>query len=514
MPSLLTWDVNTEFESAGEGQPVIFIHGSTLDLRVWSPQWKVFSRVVRTIRYDMRGHGRSSSPKTGYPPDGYVMQLRTLLDGLRVSSSVLVAHSFGAAVAIDFALNFPSRVSALVLSNPEIWGAPIPAGSFYEGLSRPSFDPGPIVSPRAKREALEKWLSSGLFEATRKNEKAFRAIESVVYTHGCAPWQEDRRHKYPDDFSRLGEISAPTLVLYGEEEDPYFRECAAAAGEKIPGARLVGLAGSGHVAGLEKPEEFNRTVLDFLHDERFAEKLPPGAEKPPKHRKKKRAADRPGDVIEEEGDDWSLIPIEPPPEPAPAPRPTPTPERSEARPGGDRAPREGERRDGRRRETRGRGGPSEGQRQGGRGGESRRRDGRSDEQRRGGRGGESRRRDGGGRKEGDHRRPEGEGRKREDAGKRSGGGRDDRGRDRSRKDDRRPDSRRPDDRRPDDRRPDDRQPDDRQPDRSKKRRRPQRSGSPARPERTERRPEKKQEPEKKGWRRFFPFGRKKKEEEE
>jgi len=285
---MLTWDTNTNYETLGDGMPLVFVHGATLDARLWTLQWKVFSRAARVIRYDLRGHGRSSSPKTPYGADAYTMQLRTLLDGLRIVRPVLIGHSIGAATALHFALRFPTRVSALVLANPEIWGAPIPDGSIYQGMSAPRYEPGPVEEPVEMRNALHKWLDSDLFAATRDNEKAFRSLESLVLGHGCAPWRADDPPPFPDDYGRLSEVEVPTLILYGEREDPYFQDAARAAGERIRGVRIVSLPGVGHVANLEAPVEFNRKVLDFLAEHDLARSLPPGAKIPPKPRRRRR----------------------------------------------------------------------------------------------------------------------------------------------------------------------------------------------------------------------------------
>jgi pimeloyl-ACP methyl ester carboxylesterase len=290
MPSLLTWDMETRYESAGEGQPLVLIHGFTLDHRVWTPQARVFARVGRAVRYDLRGHGESSAPKTGYTIDGLTMQLRTFLDGLRISRPVLVGHSYGAALAIHFALLHRTRVAALILANPEIWGAPIPEDSFYKGKTAAAFDPGPLDDPKVGKKALQAWLQSEIFATTRKSEAAFRAIETIVLAHGCAPWaqMQERAPVYPDDFSHLSALDLPVLVLSGANDDSYFRGAARAIGEHVRAARVVEIPDCGHVVSAEKPIEFNRQALEFLHASGLIGPLSPGIEVPPRPHHKKR----------------------------------------------------------------------------------------------------------------------------------------------------------------------------------------------------------------------------------
>jgi hypothetical protein len=200
---------------------------------------------------------------------------------------------------VHFALTYKTRVPALVIANPRIWGAPIPEDSFFHGKKYPIAEPGARDDPRLCKESLRRFLDGDLFATTRKNERAFRMLESVVLHHSCAPFQEERTSKVPDDFARLEEIRAPTLILSGELDDPFFRQCAEAAAARIPGARLDVLPGVGHVSNLEAAPEFNRKVLDFLASHGLMEAAPPGAEQPPKQRPKRKSRERrPGEEVQ------------------------------------------------------------------------------------------------------------------------------------------------------------------------------------------------------------------------
>lgn len=526
MPSLLTWDTNTEYETAGAGAPVVLIHGATLDKRVWSPQWRVLGRSARVVRYDLRGHGRSSYPKAGYTAENYVMQLRTLLDGLRISRAVLVGHSQGAAIAMHFARRFPARVAALVLVSPEIWGAPVPEGSAYAPRKEARFDPGFVDDPRTVKTALRSWLQFGIFDGTRKNDLAWRTLETIALSHNGAPWGIDARATdMPDDFTFLEEVGAPVLVLAGDGEDPYFQQTARAAADRIPGARFSKIEGSGHVPMIEKPAEVNRAVLDFLASLGLAASLPPGAEEPPKPRKRRK---REGEEVEPpetwlEEDEFDYAP-EPPPPPPPVeatvredrpPRREDRGERGDRGRGDDRRRDRGPSRD-RRDQGESRGGPG-----GGRGDRSR-----SEGESRGGR--DDRSRNEGGRPKRDHEGPGGRGGDegggpRPERKERGDGEARDRGRDRGRGRGR--DSRKDGEPREERRqgnggrgergRPgpdaDRSEKSDRPPRRQRRSRSREDRPVDTRPTPPPMKPEKK--PEKKGWRNWFGFGKKKKDDE-
>ena len=435
MAYTLSWDVETHYEEGGQGNPLFLIHPTTVDLRFWTPQAKVFSRFARTIAYDRRGHGRSSLPSQGYTAENEILQLRTLLDVLRITRPTLVGLCSGAAVAVHFALTHKTRVPALVLANPKIWGAPIPEGSFFHGKKYPVAEPGALDDPRLCKEALRRFLDGDLFAATRKNEKAFHMLESVVLSHSCAPFQEEHMSEPPDDFARLEEIQAPTLILSGELDDPLFRQCAEAAAARIPGARLEILPGVGHVSSLEAAPEFNRKVLDFLASLGLMEAAPPGAEQPPKQRPKRKSRERerrPGGEGYRPREDAARQPRREEPR-REEPR-REEPRREEARPRGrdergrgerrreDRRPRGGDERE---RGERGRDGRGRGERSDQRRGGERPRDG--EERKRGDRGRRRRRPDRAERQDRQERE------ERPARQERAGGGR---GRDRSREDQR------------------------------------------------------------------------------
>jgi len=104
------------WESAAEGPAVVFLHPGLWDDRVWDEQFGVFSRTYRVLRFDFRGYGRSSRPEPGRPYS-HVDDLAAVMDAASVERAALVGCSMGGSTAIDFALEYPSRVSALVLAS-------------------------------------------------------------------------------------------------------------------------------------------------------------------------------------------------------------------------------------------------------------------------------------------------------------------------------------------------------------------------------------------------------------
>ena len=111
----LSGTVRLRFRDEGEGMPVVFIHGWSVDLDVWEPQSAALAHSMRVIRLDRRGFGLSGGTPSLEADCG---DLRELLDRLQLRQAVLVGASQGARVALAFALRFPERVTGIVLDGP------------------------------------------------------------------------------------------------------------------------------------------------------------------------------------------------------------------------------------------------------------------------------------------------------------------------------------------------------------------------------------------------------------
>src|SRR2546428_3176283 len=111
------------YETAGSGEPIIFVHGFTLDMRMWDDQFPVFAQRYRVIRYDARGFGKSSASTS---PFSIRADLKGVLDHLGVKQAHVVGLSMGGRYATDFTLEFPGMVKSLTLIDSGIAGASLP----------------------------------------------------------------------------------------------------------------------------------------------------------------------------------------------------------------------------------------------------------------------------------------------------------------------------------------------------------------------------------------------------
>jgi 3-oxoadipate enol-lactonase len=246
------------YEVAGAGEPLVLIHGFSLDRRVWEPQWEAFSRHHRVIRYDLRGFGRSALPDgTAYP---HHEDLKALLDHMGIASAGLLGHSTGGSVALDFAVSHPDATRALVLFGSIAGGYAFSAefGAALQAIFAAAREKGVDA-------AREMWIGLLAFQP-REDAGAESQLRRIVGDYSGWHWlnPDPVLPLEPPALERLDAIRCPTLTILGEREVPDCHQIAALVNQAVPRAEHVVLPGLGHMANLEAPGEFNRAVLDFL----------------------------------------------------------------------------------------------------------------------------------------------------------------------------------------------------------------------------------------------------------
>ncbi|HTD72984.1 MAG TPA: alpha/beta fold hydrolase [Steroidobacteraceae bacterium] len=247
-----------QYEVAGNGDPVVFLHGFGLDAAMWDPQWSTFSAGHRAIRYDLRGYGASSAPAGPY---SHVDDFLALTEFLRARPAHLVGLSMGGRYALRVAVQNPEAVRSLTLADTALDGhawTPEWLQSWQE------------ISQAARRDDLfgarRLWLKHALFEPAGRQPAVAAALETMVARYSGWHWRE----KDPDGAPApptaevLARISVPTLMIVGELDLPDFRNIARRIAAGMPHVTLRTLPNAGHMANLEAPGEFNDLVLEHL----------------------------------------------------------------------------------------------------------------------------------------------------------------------------------------------------------------------------------------------------------
>lgn len=250
------------YEVMGEGYTVVLIHAGKLDGRMWDGQFRKFAKHYKVVRYDVRGYGKSEIPQRPYSD---VEDLYSLLRFLNVDKACLVGLSVGGKIAIDFTLEHPKMANALIPVSSDLGGW---KGDWSDEIMQKYQKIIEAARDESESKAVEMWLEFPLFAPAMENATIGPRIRKIVQenSHVFLANPLLRREIKPPAVQRLSEIRVPTLIIRGEREISGFIDVADTLEKNIAGAKKVVIPGAGHLVNLEKPEEFNRVVLDFLSE--------------------------------------------------------------------------------------------------------------------------------------------------------------------------------------------------------------------------------------------------------
>jgi pimeloyl-ACP methyl ester carboxylesterase len=253
------------YEIHGDGPPLVLVMGIGYDSSLWTlQQVPVLSTRFRVILLDNRDAGRSSRADHPYRVADMADDVAGLLDALDIRRAHLLGLSMGSMIGIEFALRHPDRLDRLVLAGPG--GAP--ARSAVDPISIWNWvkanDPGGEVFGGQQLT----WLFSAGF---LRDQQAVQETIALLASNPnpVQPEAYDRQaqaYLHFDALDRLDGITARTLVIVGEQDLLTPPWVAREVADGIPGARFDTITGDGssHVVPLERPDEFNRLVMNFL----------------------------------------------------------------------------------------------------------------------------------------------------------------------------------------------------------------------------------------------------------
>jgi len=246
------------WDEQGSGEPLLLIMGLSYPSYMWHRTRPLLAESYRTIAFDNRGIGQSDVPAGVYPIAVMASDAVAVLDAAGVERAHVIGTSMGGMIAQEFALQYPKRVRSLIL-----------------GCTSPG---GPHAAP-TEPAALQALTRRGL-----SPEEAKEAIIPFIY-HANTPREridEDmaiRMKWYPtlqgytgqlggifgwEAYSRIAQITAPTLVIHGEADGLIPVQNAHLIAERIPGAKLVLIPDASHIFETDQAGEANRAILEFL----------------------------------------------------------------------------------------------------------------------------------------------------------------------------------------------------------------------------------------------------------
>ena len=239
-----------------ERAPVLMLSNSLgTDLHMWDEQVAPIAKHFRLVRYDRRGHGKSSVPKGRYTMERLGRDALAVLDALSIPKMNWCGLSMGGMVGMWLGANAGGRVDKLILSNTSSY---FPDKTMWEGRIKLVRDKGleAIVDGN-----MERWFTSGFRDrapdAMARMKKMFVATKVEGYV-GCGEAVRDMDHR-----PLLSKIFAPTLVIAGKHDPATTLEAGEFIKQHIPGAKIAVLEAA-HIANIEQPRAYADTVLGFL----------------------------------------------------------------------------------------------------------------------------------------------------------------------------------------------------------------------------------------------------------
>jgi pimeloyl-ACP methyl ester carboxylesterase len=254
------------YETAGKGTAIIFIHDGLVHSQIWDSQFSFFARDHMVIRYDRRGYGKSSTATGNF---SNMDDLRVLFNHLKIEKACLMALSSGGRLAIDFTLQYPEKVSSLVLVGAVVGGFSYTQHFFTRGGHLPS-------GLKNMDQRVAYYIFEDPYEIYGKNKEAKQKVDQFLKKyprkrlHSPANKKQSKNrdgiNRVPTKpaYERLSEIKIPALILVGEFDIPDVHAHAGVINAGIKNSKRVIIGNSGHLIPLEQPKIFNNEIKKFL----------------------------------------------------------------------------------------------------------------------------------------------------------------------------------------------------------------------------------------------------------
>jgi 3-oxoadipate enol-lactonase len=239
---------------------ILFNHSLATHLGMWNPQITPFSKDYRVLCYDTRGHGDTDAPRGPYTLASLARDAANLLDVLGIDKVHWVGISMGGMIGQAFALAYPDRLMSLALcdTTSEI---PAEAHSVWNERIETARTQGmeSLVEP-----TIDRWFSPGFVQRQPQTVETIRDMIRATPVEGFIGCSQAIMQL--DFTGRLAEIRAPTLILVGEDDPGTPVAASELIHANMKGSELVVLPGARHLTNIEKTEDFNHALRDFLEN--------------------------------------------------------------------------------------------------------------------------------------------------------------------------------------------------------------------------------------------------------
>lgn len=252
--------INIYYRDEGSGLAAVLIHAFPLNQTMWDDQLDKLRNHCRVITLDLRGFGRSDAPPGPYLMNEMAADVRELLSALDVDRAVLVGLSMGGYVSLAFRRNYPDAVAAMVLADTRATSDTDEARERrLKSAERAERDGSHAIAD----DMIPLLLGRTTLESRPAVIKRVRAMIESNRPHAIAAAQRGMAQRR-DSTDILADIDIPVLILAGSEDTltPVAEAETLCAGTR--GAHLRVIEGAGHLSNIERPEDFNAALIEFI----------------------------------------------------------------------------------------------------------------------------------------------------------------------------------------------------------------------------------------------------------
>jgi pimeloyl-ACP methyl ester carboxylesterase len=264
-------DSTVHIEQAGEGDPVLLIHGFGASTYSWREVMPALAEKYRVVAIDLYGFGWTERPDdwSRYTRDGQVELILDVMDALDIERAHLVGHSYGGSISMALAADHPDRVRSMVLVDAAAVDYPMNRRKWFAGVALFNFIYVRGLALRAG--TVERVMGQAYYDDSLATNELVGAYLERLRVEGAAhgfrgltrPLPADQR---PRDDIRYEDLDVPTLVLWGAQDQLITIEVGRYHTSLFPNARFVAIEGAGHSPMEEKPAEFVQLVTAFIEE--------------------------------------------------------------------------------------------------------------------------------------------------------------------------------------------------------------------------------------------------------
>ncbi|MCR4774371.1 MAG: alpha/beta hydrolase [Prevotella sp.] len=252
------------YEEKGKGSPVIFLHGHSLDTRMWDGQFDVLAKNHRAIRFDFRGYGRSSEQVEGFQFT-HLDDLVTLMDSLHIDKAHIVGLSMGGFIGSEMLAIYPQRMISATLASGLIHSSKGPSQPMDSAEIAKRDREIAALKKRGVEKMKQEWLDNLVASGGTQREKIRRPLKKMIADWSAwQPLHKEARVLYAKDaYDKLKAEKSliPTLIIMGNAEGMPKRPQML---DFLPNGKFVIMDDCGHMLNMEKPREFNSLLSHFI----------------------------------------------------------------------------------------------------------------------------------------------------------------------------------------------------------------------------------------------------------